>query len=35
MSLVERGKLNVTVTTLKKMIDALSVKASEFFRGID
>ena len=35
MSLVERGRLNMTIGTLKAIIDALEVKASEFFRGME
>jgi transcriptional regulator with XRE-family HTH domain len=35
MSLVERGRLNLTVGTLKMIIDALEMKASEFFRGME
>ena len=35
MSMVERGKLNLTVNTLKMILDALGVKASEFFEGME
>jgi transcriptional regulator with XRE-family HTH domain len=35
MSLVERGHLNMTIGTLKAIIDALGIKASEFFRGME
>lgn len=35
MSLLERGRVNITVNTLKAIIDALGVTASEFFAGFD
>ena len=35
MSMIERGRLNIGVVTLKMIIDALEIKASEFFRGMD
>jgi hypothetical protein len=35
MSMIERGRLNIGVVTLKMIIDALEIKASEFFRGIE
>ena len=35
MSMIERGQLNIGVGTLKAVIDALEIKASEFFRGIE
>jgi transcriptional regulator with XRE-family HTH domain len=35
MSMIERGRLNIGVGTLKAIIDALGVSASDFFAGID
>jgi hypothetical protein len=35
MSLIERGRLNLTIGTLKAIIDVLEIKASEFFRGME
>lgn len=35
MSLLERGQVNITLNTLKVILDALHVKPSEFFRGIE
>lgn len=35
MSLLERGRVNITVNTLKAIIDTLGVTASEFFAGFD
>ena len=35
MSLVERGKLNFTLSTLRAILDSLEVKASDFFAGIE
>jgi len=33
MSLLERGRVNITVNTLKTIIDELGITASEFFAG--
>jgi transcriptional regulator with XRE-family HTH domain len=35
MSLVERGRVNITVNTLKTIMDALDMRASEFFADLD
>lgn len=35
MSLLERGRVNITVNTLKAIIDALGVTPSKFFAGFD
>jgi transcriptional regulator with XRE-family HTH domain len=35
MSLLERGRVNITLNTLKTILDALGIKASEFFKGLD
>lgn len=35
MSLLERGKVNITLNTLKTILDALDVKAADFFKGVD
>lgn len=35
MSLLERGQVNITVGTLKMIVDALEIKASAFFAGIE
>lgn len=33
MSLLERGRVNITMNTLKMILDALEITASDFFRG--
>jgi transcriptional regulator with XRE-family HTH domain len=35
MSLIERGRLNIGIITLKAVIDALGIKPSEFFAGME
>jgi transcriptional regulator with XRE-family HTH domain len=35
MSLLERGEVNITLNTLKTILDALDITASKFFAGID
>ena len=35
MSLLERGRVNITVNTLRTILDALSLKASVFFAGLE
>ena len=35
MSLVERGRVNIALNTLKTIMNALGMRASEFFAGLD
>jgi transcriptional regulator with XRE-family HTH domain len=35
MSLLERGRVNITLNTLKSITDALGIRPSEFFAGIE
>jgi transcriptional regulator with XRE-family HTH domain len=35
MSLLERGRVNITVNTLKAIIDVLGLTPSKFFAGFD
>jgi transcriptional regulator with XRE-family HTH domain len=35
MSLLERGRTNMTMKTLKAIVDSLGVTASQFFTGIE
>ena len=35
MSLLERGRVNITLNTLKMILDALRVSPSEFFKGME
>jgi len=35
MSLLERGRVNITMNTFKAILNALGMKASDFFKGLD
>jgi transcriptional regulator with XRE-family HTH domain len=35
VSLLERGRVNITMNTLKAILNVLGMKASEFFKGLD
>jgi transcriptional regulator with XRE-family HTH domain len=35
MSMIERGRLNIGIVTLKMIIDALGITASAFFQGME
>jgi transcriptional regulator with XRE-family HTH domain len=35
MSLIERGRVNLTIQTLHTILESLGIKASEFFAGIE